>query len=179
MATRKYLSLVVFGIGLVLAGFAAFSSRIEAPVFPPRERGAIFAPSPARAPARAESASGSPFRTGSPAPSATPRNAPATALDEFLHAALSVSEKSYDLKFHDGETLYQAMRRLEGEGALSMEGKNFSGLGFFIEGFDGVRSGNGKYWLYSVNGVKASVGVEGYRPRAGDTIVWTFEEAYP
>ena len=127
---------------------------------------------------RLEGAVGNPLGTAAPAPSRTPRNATEAASADFLHASLVVGATPYDLRFRAGETLYQAMQRLQASGALTIEGKDFSGIGFFIDGLNGVMNGSGKYWVYTINGVKASVGVEGYRPNAGDTLVWTFEASY-
>lgn len=174
MTTRKYFSLAALGIGLVLASFAITSSRTHAPVLSVPERVPASAPSPARTGNAVKALTGS----ATPAPSSTPASSVQSVPDDSLHASFAIGERTYDLRFREGETLYQAMRRLEQAGAIAIEGKNFSGLGFFVEGLNGERNGRGNYWIYSVNGVKASVGVEGYRPKAGDRIVWTFEETY-
>jgi len=172
MATRKYFSLTFLGIGLVLAGFATFSSRTQAPVLPAAERNT------AAPPPRANDAGKVPAGSVTSVPSDAPQSSEQTAPVDFLHASLVIGEKTYDLPFGEGETLYQAMARLRDSGAIAIEGKIFSGIGFFIEGLNGQRNGNGKYWVYSINGAKATLGAEGYRPKAGDRVVWTFEEAY-
>ena len=173
MTTRKYFSLTFLGIGLVLAGFAAVSSRTQAPVLPAAERNTAAPPSPTRSPDAGKAPAGSVAPVSSDAPQSSGQT-----VSGLLRASLVIGEKTYDLQFHEGETLYQAMRRLEGEGALTIQGTNFSGIGFFIDGLNGVTNGSGKYWVYSINGVKATLGVEGYRPKSGETIVWMFEESY-
>lgn len=184
MATQRYVALAILGVGLVLAGFAVLAPQSRAPVLPAPGRAPVSAPIQGEhapetgagdvAPASPHGTTHAPTPTSVPQPSATAE----TVLPDLLHASLAVGERTYDLPFREGETLYQAMRRLEQTGAITIEGKNFPGLGFFVEGLNGRRNGGGRYWIYSVNGAKASVGAEGYRLKADDAIVWTFEGAY-
>jgi hypothetical protein len=44
-------------------------------------------------------------------------------------------------------------------------------MGIFIEEINGIR-GDNKYWIYSVNGIEASVGVSRFRLKSGDIISW-------
>lgn len=172
MTTQKYLSLAFLGIGLVLAGFAMVSPRTHAPILP--------APDAVSTPSLAErgDATPTPVASATPGPTQMPEEARGALPENFLHTSLVVGGRTYDLQFREGETLYQAMRRLETTSGLTIQGKNFSGIGFFIDELNGIKNGGGKYWVYSVNGVKATLGVEGYRPKPGERIVWTFEESY-
>jgi len=56
-----------------------------------------------------------------------------------------------------------------------VEIKEFS-FGKLVEGINGVRSGNGNFWIYYVNGQTATVGADQYRVKAGDVIEWKLEE---
>jgi len=56
-----------------------------------------------------------------------------------------------------------------------VEIKEFS-FGKLVEGINGVRSGNGNFWIYYVNGQTAAVGADQYRVKAGDVIEWKLEE---
>lgn len=102
----------------------------------------------------------------------------APATEQFLHAKLTIDEKNYDLAFRNGETLYDAMRRLSNKNTITMESHEFSGLGYFIDSINGKRSANGHYWILSINDVKSSFGVSNYNIREHDSIVWTYEKGY-
>lgn len=174
MTTQKYFSLAFLGIGLVLAGFAVFIPRTHAPILPMPALDAVPTPSSVeRADMRAV-----PVASATPGPTQIPEEAGGAFPENFLHTPLVVGERTYDLQFREGETLYQGMRRLETTSGLTIQGKNFSGIGFFIDELNGIKNGGGKYWVYSVNGAKATLGVEAYRPKPGERIVWTFEESY-
>lgn len=53
-----------------------------------------------------------------------------------------------------------------------------SGDSAYLTGIDGVESnqnGNGYYWIYFVNGKKASVGFAAYKLNAGDSVAWDYK----
>lgn len=52
-----------------------------------------------------------------------------------------------------------------------------SGGNAFLTSIDGVvnnQSGNGYYWMYSVNGTSPNVGFGAYKLSAGDSVVWDY-----
>lgn len=63
---------------------------------------------------------------------------------------------------------------------FSYAGKDYPGLGFFVEQIDQVEQdkAQGLYWVYRVNGVKASLGVSQQTIAPGDTITWSYEAEY-
>ena len=60
-------------------------------------------------------------------------------------------------------------------GNFSFKTKEYPGLGYFVEEINGVGGGQGKYWIYYVNGKEASVGIKDYVVKEGDIISWKHE----
>ena len=59
-------------------------------------------------------------------------------------------------------------------------GKDFgAGLGFFVQEINGVKEnpGQGMYWIYYVNGKKASAGVSSVFLKQGDIVQWKYEKS--
>ncbi len=56
--------------------------------------------------------------------------------------------------------------------------KNYSGLGAYITSICGVQQNHEErmYWMFYVNGKKASVGVSSFFPKAGDVITMKYEK---
>lgn len=51
-----------------------------------------------------------------------------------------------------------------------------SELGVFVDEINGVKNGDGSFWIYYVNGEMGQVGAEEYQCQAGDKIEWRFEK---
>lgn len=69
----------------------------------------------------------------------------------------------------------------KGENALSLlkekhevQTKQYS-FGDMVEAVDGVKGGDGRYWIYYVNGETAKVGASDYKLKEGDKILWRLE----
>ena len=58
--------------------------------------------------------------------------------------------------------------------------KQYASLGVFVDGIADVSSNKtaGLYWIFSVNGTKANVGVSSYQIQPGDSIAWNYEAEY-
>lgn len=74
-----------------------------------------------------------------------------------------------------GGTVLEAMNAHVAEGELSFSGRDFPGLGFFVEEINGTRSADGYYWILLVNGERSDLGVSSARVERGDTIEWRYE----
>lgn len=74
-------------------------------------------------------------------------------------------------------TVLDAMRAFEATGAFRFGGKEYTGLGFFVEEVQGVTPLRGRYWILYVNGEKAGTGVSEARVLPGDTIEWRIEKS--
>lgn len=75
-------------------------------------------------------------------------------------------------------TVLNAMNARVTRGQLSFSGRDFPGLGFFVEEINGTRSADGYYWILLINGKKSDRGVSSARVERGDTIEWRYEKGY-
>lgn len=97
--------------------------------------------------------------------------------EEGLKVFLTVLGKTYSTEIKEGGTVYDLMKELQNkkENNFIFKYKEYPSLGVFIEEINGIKGGNGKYWIYYVNDTEASVGVSKYVLREGDSILWKQE----
>jgi len=76
------------------------------------------------------------------------------------------------LKFTEGQTFYEILQNEENIKLISFDGKEYSGLGFFVTDIGNLHSKNGGFLVYYINGKEASVGVSSYIPQNGDIVLW-------
>lgn len=90
---------------------------------------------------------------------------------------IEVNGKSYDAKVEKGSTVYDAMKKLSGDSksGFVFHSKEHSSLGNYVDSINGVLGTPGKYWLYYVNGKKASTGVSKNKIKSGDVVTWRQE----
>ena len=87
--------------------------------------------------------------------------------------AFSVEGAMYQMPIVAGETLERAMERFENENhSFSFHGKKMPGMGFFVTEMNGVKEGDGKYWVYYLNNVSATRGISTQEIKVGDVIRW-------
>ena len=98
----------------------------------------------------------------------------------LLNITFSIPDAKYEVLVPQGSTVYDLMDKASKEYGFSFSGKNFPGIGFFIEEIKGVRQDTrkGLYWVYSINGKKAEVGVSNYILKPHDVITWNYEKGY-
>lgn len=99
--------------------------------------------------------------------------------DNLIPVSLVVGEERYEAQVTPGSSVYDVMKHAEAQG-LEFKGRSFSGMGFFVEEIQGKAQSNraGMYWLYSINGKKAEVGVSNYIIQPNDVISWSYEQSY-
>jgi len=87
---------------------------------------------------------------------------------------LIVFDKNYEIGIDEESSVFEAMDNLQRnkENNFSFKYKEYSSLGIFIDELNEIKSGSGKYWIYSVNGKEASIGVSKYLLKEGDIIKW-------
>ncbi|MBI2612484.1 DUF4430 domain-containing protein [Candidatus Kaiserbacteria bacterium] len=75
-------------------------------------------------------------------------------------------------------TVLDAMNARAAEGELSFSGRDFPGLGFFVEEINGRRGADGYYWILRINGELSDRGVSQASVESGDIIEWRYEKGY-
>ena len=96
---------------------------------------------------------------------------------QSLNVSLEVLGNKYSTKVPIGSNVLDVMNTLgkNKNNNFSFHSKDYSSLGSFVDEINGVKGTPGNYWLYYVNGKKASVGVSKYIIKEGDKIVWKQE----
>lgn len=91
--------------------------------------------------------------------------------------SLEVPGKTVDVGVREKGSVYDMLVAGQKEGLITFSGRQFSGVGFFVEEIDGRRQDGrkGLYWIYAVNGVKANVGVSSYVLKEDDRVTFTYE----
>jgi len=113
-----------------------------------------------------------------------PRNQSAPAVHEIdrrsnqLSATLVVQGKPITLVIPERAFVYDMMNLARHEHLLTFKEKEYSGMGFFIQEINGIANDSkaGRYWIYYINGKKASVGVSTYEVKLNDNINWHYEQ---
>ncbi len=96
---------------------------------------------------------------------------------DLAQGTFVINGKSYPVSFIAYTSVYEVMKQLNDSGKIKVDFKNYSGLGYFVDGIDGVKSDTlrGKYWIYYINGAKAQVGISTYELNSKDIITWKYE----
>ena len=71
-----------------------------------------------------------------------------------------------------GDTVLDLLEILERQNGITIEKRNFPGLGVFIEAIHGVHNTNNSYWQFWVNGEYSKVGASQYELKDGDKVLW-------
>lgn len=93
-----------------------------------------------------------------------------------VKASLLVGGQEYSLVVAENETLEVAMKNLVKISNFSFDGKDFSGMGFFVDIINGQKNGGGKYWILYVNDSLAAEGISQLLIKPGDRIEWRYEQ---
>lgn len=90
---------------------------------------------------------------------------------------IEIGDKSYKVKIVPNSTVYDAMKKLgeDKSSGFTFHSKEYSSLGNFVDSINGVPGTPGKYWLYYLNGKKASTGVSKNKIKSGDVVTWKQE----
>lgn len=100
---------------------------------------------------------------------------------DLVRAVLESPGYQKELFLPENSTVYDLMKQAQFQDQnFSFGGKEFSGLGFFVEEINGVSQNpkQGYYWIYYVNGKAASLGVSQYKIKNNDIINWRYEKNY-
>ncbi len=136
--------------------------------------------SPIVSPRRAAPSFPPPSGPSSPTLAPVPSESGTTSrLESEVAATLVVPGRTIDLRVPDGANVLELMTLAKERGAVDFESESYLGLGSLIVAIDGKRNdegGNDMYWILSVNGKKATVGVSSLLVSNGDVVSWTYEK---
>jgi hypothetical protein len=99
----------------------------------------------------------------------------------LIEATLEVNNEKYEAEIPEGSTVYDLMLCLQKKyNNFSFSGREFSGLGFFVEEINGLKQDKDKgfYWIYYINNKVAPLGVSNYKLKNKDNITWKYEKTY-
>ena len=91
-------------------------------------------------------------------------------------ATLEINGVEYKTEITEKTSVYDFMDKLRIEGKIAFKDKTFIGIGKFIEEIAGIRGDGDRYWIYYVNGKKATIGVSNYEINSGDVVSWKYEK---
>lgn len=98
---------------------------------------------------------------------------------ETMNVTLAVEGKSFVHQIPKGESVAALLVAAQSAGEITFQGKDYSGLGMLIVGMNGKANNMDKsnlYWIYSVNGQKATKGVSEYILSPNDVVSWSYEQ---
>ena len=97
-----------------------------------------------------------------------------------IKSSLVIQDKKYEEELEEGSTVFDLMNKIQneniGDDSFNFKYKEYTGLGIFINEINGLKGGGDGYWIYSVNGKEATVGVSNYKINNGDIISWKYEK---
>lgn len=93
-----------------------------------------------------------------------------------INITFTIPQREFNITITEGASVYDLLSTIGQKENINFGFKNFSGLGFFVDSIDGVKSGSGKNWIYYINGKKAEEGISNYKLKAGDSILWKLED---
>lgn len=94
-----------------------------------------------------------------------------------INTTLEINGQKYSVNLPEKSTAYDAMIKLVNDKKITAVFKEFSGLGYFVDEIDGVKTDKnaGKYWIYLLNGKPAQTGISNYILKNNDSITWKYE----
>ena len=84
-----------------------------------------------------------------------------------------------DIPWQLGLTVYNAMVEAQDEGKMTFTAEVDSILGHFITSIDGVAQNSTTFWLFCVDGVTSTVGVDEKVLNDGDNVAWFYTATLP
>ncbi len=94
-----------------------------------------------------------------------------------IPATLALADKTYVLGVPEQSTIYDSMKLLAAKTDFTFSGKDYGAMGYFVEEINGKKQNPraGEYWIYSINGTEAAVGISSYTIKPNDIISWSYE----
>ncbi len=99
---------------------------------------------------------------------------------EAVGTKLIVGEKTYTLDFEGEKTVQEVMNLMQDSTDFSFTTRDYGKtLGEMVTEINGVKNNpkSNKYWIYSVDGEKAKVGISNNLITKNNLIEWTYEDS--
>ena len=94
------------------------------------------------------------------------------------HATFKVGDKTYSLDIAPNETVIDAMRSLASTSDFSYTGKDYPGLGVFVDSINGRKNAGGMYWILYLDGTTTSSGASATVLNDSDIVEWKYEKGF-
>ncbi len=160
--------IVAFGVGVILVNSLVFIALLSWPTSP-------------RAPHEGEQKSTErDTRSVEGASAPVAHSSSVTSRDHAIREGTKTVPAEVDsvlVPVYTACSVLDAMREEERAGNLTFAGKEYPGLGLFVEEIQGVRPPDGKYWILYINGSPASRGVAEAMVTPKDLVEWKLEES--
>ena len=109
----------------------------------------------------------------------TSTTAPTEPETYAINITIEINGQKYPVGLAEKSTAYDAMSKLVADKKIAATFKEFSGMGYFVDEIDGVKTDNknGKYWIYYLNNEPAKMGISAYVLKNTDLITWKYENS--
>ena len=106
--------------------------------------------------------------------------APSARANTSHIAVLEVQDRRYESDISQNTSVYDFMVELQDTQDFQFSGRDFFGIGFFVEEINHVveNAQERVYWIFYINDQKAKVGISSYIIQPNDIITWKYEKAY-
>lgn len=96
-----------------------------------------------------------------------------------ITATITVQGKNYPLTISEYSTAYDLMISAKNQRLITLHATPYGDLGYMIDELNGLKNSSGekKYWIYYINGKKATIGISSYVIHEGDIIEWKYEDS--
>jgi len=172
----KNLAIILFLLIVLVGGLAVFLSKEKNQPAASEQSGATEKQAESLDDEQAEAAPVASKQVVELEKAETPKPVSAPA-EEKINAVMIISGLKHEAAVKPGGSAYDLMNLLKMENKINFSGKNYSGLGFFVEEINGLKNNPlGENWIYYVNGQPAQVGVSNYLIKNDDIIEWRYEK---
>ena len=98
------------------------------------------------------------------------------SLSSLIGVTFEFGGKTYSTKVSQDSNVLDLMNKIKTENSdFDFVGREYPGLGFFVDSINNKSNTNFSYWIYYVNERQAEVGISAYVLKDGDIISWRLE----
>ncbi len=100
------------------------------------------------------------------------------SIPQTIAVTLLVEGMPHDLRVPLSSSVYNVMRQAQADQIMEFSGKEFPGIGYFVEEINGKQEDlkGRRFWIYYVNGQKAKAGISSVFVNNQDIIEWKYED---